>query len=128
VVLTKGSAIAPFVYTLFRRRYAGSRYFCILSRQRGSVIAGGRIICGPGGRFTCRKHDAGLRSAIAYCLAQAGVAADDLIASYSTTNRSSNSTAVGTYVALALADSALKMSVPLWLREKLFQKNLLRDG
>jgi hypothetical protein len=31
VVLTKGSAIAPFIYTLSRRRDADSRYFCILS-------------------------------------------------------------------------------------------------
>src|SRR4029077_13843666 len=40
IVLTKGSAIAPFLYTLFSARHAGSGDLRLLSRQRRGADRG----------------------------------------------------------------------------------------
>jgi carbamoyltransferase len=80
-------------------------------------------------RFTRKKHDPTFpHHAIAYCLEQAGITADGLdhVVFYDKPFLKFERL-LETYVALAPRGfRSFKMSIPLWLREKLFQKNLLR--
>jgi carbamoyltransferase len=96
-----------------------------------ALIDDGRIVAAAQEeRFSRRKHDAAFpHHAIAYCLAEARVAADELdhVAFYDKPFLKFERL-LETYVALAPRGfRSFKMSIPLWLREKLFQKNLLRD-
>jgi carbamoyltransferase len=96
-----------------------------------ALIENGRIVAAAQEeRFTRRKHDAAFpHSAIAYCLAEAGVAADDFdhVVFYDKPFLKFERL-LETYIAMAPRGfRSFKMSIPLWLREKLFQKNLLRD-
>jgi carbamoyltransferase len=80
-------------------------------------------------RFTRKKHDPSFpHHAIAYCLQQAGITADQLdhVVFYDKPFLKFERL-LETYIALAPRGfRSFKMSIPLWLREKLFQKNLLR--
>jgi len=94
-----------------------------------ALIEDGRIIAAAQEeRFTRRKHDAAFpHNAIAYCLAEAGVDADalDHVVFYDKPFLKFERL-LETYIALAPRGfRSFKMSIPLWLREKLFQKNLL---
>ncbi len=96
-----------------------------------ALIDDGRIVAAAQEeRFTRRKHDAAFpHNAIAYCLAEAGVAADELdhVVFYDKPFLKFERL-LETYIALAPRGfRSFKMSIPLWLREKLFQKNLLSD-
>jgi carbamoyltransferase len=96
-----------------------------------ALIDGGRVkAAAQEERFTRRKHDAAFpHHAIAYCLAEAGVAADELdhVVFYDKPFLKFERL-LETYIALAPRGfRSFKMSIPLWLREKLFQKSLLRD-
>lgn len=96
-----------------------------------ALIDNGRIIAAAQEeRFTRRKHDAVFpHNAIAYCLAEAGVSADGLdhVVFYDKPFLKFERL-LETYIALAPRGfRSFKMSIPLWLREKLFQKSLLRD-
>ena len=96
-----------------------------------ALIEDGRIVAAvQEERFSRRKHDAAFpHNAIAYCLAEAGVTADELdhVVFYDKPFLKFERL-LETYIALAPRGFAsFKMSIPLWLREKLFQKNLLRD-
>ena len=96
-----------------------------------ALIADGRIVAAAQEeRFTRRKHDPGFpHNAIAYCLAEAGIAADalDHVVFYDKPFLKFERL-LETYIALAPRGfRSFKMSIPLWLREKLFQKNLLRS-
>src|SRR5258706_12131021 len=81
-------------------------------------------------RFTRQKHDASFQhNAIAYCLEEAGVTAEalDHVVFYDKPFLKFERL-LETYVALAPRGfRSFKMSIPLWLQEKLFRKNLLRD-
>ena len=81
-------------------------------------------------RFSRKKHDAGFpRHAVAYCLAEAGVKAEkiDHIAFYDKPFLKFERL-LETYVAFAPKGfRSFRMAIPLWLKEKLFQKRLLRD-
>jgi carbamoyltransferase len=81
-------------------------------------------------RFTRRKHDPAFpHHAIAYCLAEAGIAADELdhVVFYDKPFLKFERL-LETYIAMAPRGfRSFKMSIPLWLKEKLFQKSLLRD-
>src|ERR1700732_4114996 len=81
-------------------------------------------------RFTRKKHDPSFpHNAIASCLAQSGATIDalDHVVFYDKPFLKFERL-LETYVALAPRGfRSFKMSIPLWLREKLFQKNLLRD-
>src|SRR5580692_4153900 len=95
-----------------------------------ALIDDGRIIAAAQEeRFSRRKHDAAFpHNAIAFCLAEAGVAAGELdhVVFYDKPFLKFERL-LETYVALAPRGfRSFKMSIPLWLREKLFQKNLLR--
>src|SRR6476661_3459980 len=96
-----------------------------------ALIADGRIVAAvQEERFTRRKHDPAFpHNAIAYCLDEAGVIAAELdhIVFYDKPFLKFERL-LETYIALAPRGfPSFKMSIPLWLREKLFQKSLLRD-
>ena len=80
-------------------------------------------------RFTRKKHDARFpRHAIEYCLSEARSNLDDVdyVAFYDKPFLKFERL-LETYVAFAPRGfKSFKMAIPLWLREKLFQKNLLK--
>ena len=80
-------------------------------------------------RFTRKKHDAGFPShAIEFCLNKAGVALSevDFVAFYDKPFLKFERL-LETYLAFAPRGFAsFKMALPIWLKEKLFQKDLLR--
>ncbi len=81
-------------------------------------------------RFTRKKHDAGFpKNAVEYCLAEAGIDLDqvDHIAFYDKPFLKFERL-LETYLAFAPKGfTSFRMAVPVWLKEKLFQKRLLRD-
>jgi carbamoyltransferase len=96
-----------------------------------ALIDNGRVVAAAQEeRFTRKKHDAAFPdNAIGYCLAEAGVRADELdhVVFYDKPFLKFERL-LETYIALAPRGfRSFKMSIPLWLREKLFQKGLLRD-
>jgi carbamoyltransferase len=96
-----------------------------------ALIDDGRIVAAvQEERFTRRKHDASFpHNAIAYCLEHAGIAADGLdhVVFYDKPFLKFERL-LETYIALAPRGfRSFKMSIPLWLREKLFQRSLLTD-
>jgi carbamoyltransferase len=97
-----------------------------------ALIEDGRIVAAAQEeRFTRRKHDPTFpHSAIAYCLGDAGITADGLdhVVFYDKPFLKFERL-LETYIALAPRGfRSFQMSIPLWLREKLFQKSLLRDA
>ena len=95
-----------------------------------ALIEDGRIVAAAQEeRFTRKKHDAGFpKNAIEYCLAQAGVSLGDIdfVAFYDKPFLKFERL-LETYVAFAPRGfSSFKMAIPVWLKEKLFQKDLLR--
>jgi carbamoyltransferase len=81
-------------------------------------------------RFTRKKHDPRFPAhAVEYCLAAGGVGLKDIdyVVFYDKPFLKFERL-LETYLAYAPAGFAsFRMALPLWLREKLFQKNLLRD-
>jgi len=80
-------------------------------------------------RFTRKKHDAGFpRHALDYCLAEAGVKLQDvdLVAFYDKPLLKFERL-LETYLAFAPRGfESFRMAIPVWLREKLFLKDLLQ--
>jgi len=80
-------------------------------------------------RFTRKKHDSSFpKKAIAYCLQEGNVGLDELdyVVFYDKPFLKFERL-LETYVAMAPRGiRSFKMAIPLWLREKLFQKSLLR--
>src|SRR5918996_4517995 len=81
-------------------------------------------------RFTREKHDSGFpRQAVAYCRAEAAVGLDqiDHIAFYDKPFLKFERL-LETYLAFAPRGfRSFRMAMPVWLKEKLFQKRLLRE-
>ena len=81
-------------------------------------------------RFTRKKHDSRFpRHALEYCLAEAGISLDqvDLVAFYDKPFLKFERL-LETYLAFAPRGfESFKMAIPIWLREKLFLKDLLHD-
>ena len=95
-----------------------------------ALIEDGRIVAAAQEeRFTRRKHDFAFpHNAIAYCLEEASIGVDDLdhVVFYDKPFLKFERL-LETYIALAPRGfRSFKMAIPLWLREKLFQKSLLR--
>ena len=95
-----------------------------------AMIEDGRIIAAAQEeRFTRKKHDAGFpANAISYCLDEAGIrlADVDYVAFYDKPFLKFERL-VETYLAFAPKGFAsFRMAIPVWLKEKLFQKDLLR--
>jgi carbamoyltransferase len=80
-------------------------------------------------RFSRKKHDAGFpRHAIAYCLREGGISLDDVdyVVFYDKPFLKFERL-LETYIAFAPRGfRSFRMALPLWTREKLFQKNNLR--
>jgi carbamoyltransferase len=96
-----------------------------------ALIDDGRILAAAQEeRFSRKKHDARFpRHAVEYCLAQAGRRLNevDYVAFYDKPFLKFERL-METYVAFAPKGfTSFRMAIPLWLREKLFQKQLLRD-
>ena len=93
------------------------------------VEDGGIVAAAQEERFTRKKHDSGFpRNAVEYCLQAAGVGLNevDYVAFYDKPFLKFERL-LETYVAFAPKGfSSFKMAIPVWLREKLFQKSLLR--
>ncbi|WP_421996408.1 carbamoyltransferase [Reyranella sp.] len=81
-------------------------------------------------RFTRKKHDSGFpQNAVQYCLDEAGIklADVDYVAFYDKPFLKFERL-LETYLAYAPRGfQSFRMAMPLWLKEKLFQKTLLRD-
>src|SRR5262245_15549139 len=95
-----------------------------------ALVEDGRVVAAAQEeRFSRKKHDARFpRSAIAYCLGEAGVTLDgvDFVAFYDKPFVKFERL-LETYLACAPRGfQSFRMAIPLWLREKLFQKMLLR--
>ena len=94
-----------------------------------AVVADGQIVAAAQEeRFTRKKHDPGFpANAVAYCLKQAGTDASgiDLIAFYDKPLLKFERL-LETYLAFAPRGfKSFSMAIPVWLREKLFLKDLL---
>jgi carbamoyltransferase len=80
-------------------------------------------------RFTRKKHDSSFpKNAIAYCLEEAGAKLDELdhVVFYDKPFLKFERL-METYIALAPRGfRSFRMAIPLWLKEKLFQKSLLK--
>jgi carbamoyltransferase len=97
-----------------------------------ALVEDGRIVAAAQEeRFTRKKHDASFpRNAINYCLEAAGAKLADLdhIAFYDKPFLKFERL-LETYIALAPQGfRSFQMAMPLWLKEKLFQKSLLRKN
>lgn len=95
-----------------------------------ALVEGERIVAAAQEeRFTRKKHDASFpQNAITYCLQEGGVKLDDIdyVVFYDKPFLKFERL-LETYVAMAPRGfRSFKMAIPLWLREKLFQKSLLR--
>jgi carbamoyltransferase len=95
-----------------------------------ALVEDGRIVAAAQEeRFTRKKHDSRFpASAVTYCLAEAGttMAGIDRVVFYDKPFLKFERL-VETYVAFAPRGfESFRMSIPLWLREKLFLKDLLR--
>ena len=95
-----------------------------------ALVDDGRIVAAAQEeRFTREKHDSGYpTNAIAYCLDQAGIALDEIdqVAFYDKPFLKFERL-LETYIAFAPRGfRSFYMATPVWLREKLFQKDLLR--
>jgi carbamoyltransferase len=81
-------------------------------------------------RFTRKKHDAAFpKNAVAYCLAEGGIGIEqvDHIAFYDKPFLKFERL-LETYLAFAPKGfTSFRMALPVWLKEKLFQKRLLRE-
>ena len=95
-----------------------------------ALVDGGRIVAAAQEeRFTRRKNDAGYpQHAVDYCLQQAGITPDqvDRVVFYDKPFLKFERL-LETYVAVAPRGfRSFAMALPLWVKEKLFQKDLLR--
>jgi len=109
-------------------RILGISAFC--HDSAAALIEDGRIVAAAQEeRFTRKKHDASFpRNAVGYCLQAGGVKLSDVdhIAFYDKPFLKFERL-LETYIAMAPKGfRSFQMAIPLWLKEKLFQKSLLR--
>ena len=95
-----------------------------------ALIEDGRIIgAAQEERFSRKKHDSGFpEQAISYCLAEAGIGLNDVdFVTFYDKPFLKFERLLETYLSFAPKGfSSFKMAIPVWLKEKLFQKDLLR--
>lgn len=96
-----------------------------------ALVDGGRIVAAAQEeRFTRKKHDARFPvNAVEYCLSEAGIGLADVdFVTFYDKPFLKFERLLETYLAFAPRGfKSFRMSIPLWLREKLFQKDLLRQ-
>src|ERR1700687_3730976 len=94
------------------------------------VVDGHIVAAAQEERFTRKKHDPSFpHNAIAYCLEEAGAKLDDLdLVVFYDKPFLKFERLMETYIAFAPRGfRSFRMAIPLWLKEKLFQKSLLRN-
>jgi carbamoyltransferase len=96
-----------------------------------ALLADGELIAAAQEeRFTRKKHDSGFpKHAVTYCLAEGGIGLDqiDHVAFYDKPFLKFERL-LETYLAFAPKGfTSFRVAVPVWLKEKLFQKRMLRD-
>ena len=95
-----------------------------------ALIDDGRIVgAAQEERFSRKKHDSGFpEQAISYCLAEAGIGLNDVdFVTFYDKPFLKFERLLETYLSFAPKGfSSFKMAIPVWLKEKLFQKDLLR--
>jgi carbamoyltransferase len=95
-----------------------------------ALVEDGRIVAAAQEeRFTRKKHDSSFpKNAIAYCLEEAGAELDNLdYAVFYDKPFLKFERLLETYLTFAPRGfSSFRMAIPLWLKEKLFQKSLLK--
>ena len=96
-----------------------------------ALIADGELVAAAQEeRFTRKKHDSGFpKNAVEYCLSEGGTDLDriDYVAFYDKPFLKFERL-LETYLAFAPKGfTSFRMALPVWLKEKLFQKRLLRD-
>ena len=96
-----------------------------------ALVEDGRILAAAQEeRFTRKKHDSGFpREAVGYCLAEAGIGLDqvDHVVFYDKPFIKFERL-LETYLTFAPKGfRSFRMAMPLWLKEKLFQKKLLKE-
>src|SRR2546425_1333015 len=133
IVLAQGSAIAPFIYTLFResRRLRILGISAFYHDSAAALIEDGQIVAAAQEeRFSRKKHDARFpANAIRYCLTERGTGLHgvDNIVFYDKPFLKFERL-VETYLTFAPRGfKSFRMAIPLWLREKLFLKGLLKN-
>ena len=132
IVLAQGSAVAPFIYTLVLKGSdcAFSTSPPSITTNAAALIEDGRIVAAAQEeRFSRKKHDARFPShAIQYCLSEigGGLGGVDRVVFYDKPFLKFERL-VETYLAFAPRGfKSFRMAIPLWLREKLFLKDLLK--
>src|SRR5881392_3158353 len=94
-----------------------------------ALIEDGRIVAAAQEeRFTRKKHDASFpKNAVAFCLKQGGIKISDVdFAAFYDKPFLKFERLLETYLAFAPRGfQSFRMAMPLWLKEKLFQKTLL---
>src|SRR5262245_53791618 len=95
------------------------------------LVEDGRIVAAAQEeRFTRRKHDPGFpHRAVDFCLAEAGISLGDLdhVVFYDKPFLKFERL-LETYLAFAPRGlRSFRMAIPLWIKEKLFQRDLLTD-
>ncbi len=95
-----------------------------------ALVDGGRIVAAAQEeRFTRKKHDARFpANAVEYCLSEGGIGLGDVdFVTFYDKPFLKFERLLETYLAFAPRGfKSFRMAIPLWLREKLFQKDLLR--
>jgi hypothetical protein len=127
IVLAKGSAIAPFIYTSFRIDH--SRHLGLYHDAACALVRDGEFVAAAQQeRFTRRKFDARFpERALRWCLEHAGIAPSEVdhITFYDKPFLKFERL-FETYVNFApVGFTSFRMAMPLWLSEKLlyFGKN-----
>jgi carbamoyltransferase len=97
-----------------------------------ALVVDGKIVgAAQEERFTRKKHDASFpENAVAYCLQEAGISLGDVdyVAFYDKPFLKFERL-LETYIAFAPRGfQSFAMAIPIWIKEKLFQKTLLRDA
>ncbi|MFZ5834102.1 MAG: carbamoyltransferase [Pseudomonadota bacterium] len=96
-----------------------------------ALVEGGRIVAAAQEeRFTRKKHDARFpANAVEYCLSEAGIGLADVdFVTFYDKPFLKFERLLETYLAFAPRGfKSFRMAMPLWMREKLFQKDLLRQ-
>ena len=128
IVLSQGSAVAPFIYTIFLvRKILGISAF--YHDSAATILIEGKIIAAAQEeRFTRVKHDKNYPyNAIEFVLKYANLKFSDLDAIvFFEKPFLKFERLLETYVAFAPRGFiSFCKAMPIWLREKLFQKNLL---
>ena len=130
IVLSQGSAVAPFIYTLFQLMIVILGISAFYHDSAASLVVDGEIVAAAQEeRFTRKKHDSSYPvNAINYCLSEAGLslAQVDHIAFYDKPFLKFERIVETCIEQAPKGYKTFIKSMPIWMREKLFLKKFLQ--